>query len=108
MNNFEFPIHFAQLNVSLYHSFRFTLPEQDIGRNDIQISVDYGTPDNDNLVDYNAWAQLTSQSVRALVHVGSCHSDDPNMIVQRIMEDMNGSQEFYDTLYHFIEHFDRG
>lgn len=104
----DFTIHFAEVNVQLFNCFTFTMPKQDIGRDDIKICVEYGVPTEDNAVYYNVWAQLSNQSVRAFVHDGVIRSGDPGATVQCIMEDINGSEVFYDTLHQFIEHFDIG
>ena len=107
MDNSEFGAHFEQISVREYSGFFFTLPERDIGRSDVKIYVEYGVAAEMGRVLYNVWAQLDEQSIRAhiMTNVASVQADIN--IVDAIVSDINLSEEFHETLGHFIEHFDR-
>lgn len=103
----EFPIHLVEVNVREYQGFRFDLPEQDIGRSDVQIYVEYRMPKDSSDIPYNVWAQLEQQSIRALVFESAITNLHEKAVIESIMADLNQSDEFRETIERFIEHFDR-
>lgn len=107
MSNPQFPIYLEQVHVHEYKGFCFTLPERYIGRNDVIIYVEYRASENNSEVMYNVWAQLTEQSIRALIMTSAVAVNPKENIIDTIMEELNGSEEFRETTEHFIEHFDR-
>lgn len=103
----EFPIHLVEVNIGEYQGFRFDLPEQDIGRSDVQIYVEYRIPRDSSDIPYNVWAQLEQQSIRALILRNTIANTHENAVIESIMADLNHSDEFRETVERFIEHFDR-
>ena len=102
-----FPVHLVGLNIREYQGFRFDLPEQDIGRSDVQIYVEYRNPEDTSDIPYNVWAQLGQQSIRALILTSTLSNTHNNAVIESIVADLNHSDEFRETIEHFIEHFDR-
>lgn len=64
MATHDFPIYLAEINCELLHAFRFTVPEQEIGRDDVIILVEYGD-EEDGVVPYCVWAQFRGKNIRA-------------------------------------------
>ena len=46
----------AGVDIQRYAFFRFMLPEEEIGRDDIEITVDYGVDPETKTVVANVWA----------------------------------------------------
>ena len=103
----EFAIYLQQLDVGEYSGFCFTLPERYIGRGDIQIYVEYGAPNVEGMIAYNAWSQFAGQAIRSLAHVGAVGGSDKDATVEDIMNDLNNSDEFYGMLHFLIEQYGR-
>lgn len=105
----EFPIHISKVNCESMFTFRFTLPEQDIGRNDIVIYVEYGiSPDDVVTITYNVWAQFRGSLIRVFLCPGSISGAfDASNLIPRIMYDLNSMELFYERVNAFITHFDR-
>lgn len=88
--------------------FRFRMPEEDIGRNDITLYVEYSVNTNDrNQVAYSVWAQLDNVYARMLLVCGSFNGTIDDNVVCKIVEHINSSKEFYERLYKFIEQVDK-
>lgn len=105
MQNIEFPMYIAEVNVEEFFSFRFKLPAQDIGRNDVMIYVEYDNPSAKNIW-YNVYGQIKDSYIRAYL----CSSSIPGSavsgdVVSRIIFDLNSSKEFYLQVANFIDHF---
>lgn len=107
MDNPQFPICLEQVHVYEYQGFCFTLPERYIGCSDVKIYVEYRVPEDNSEVMYNVWAQLKEQSVRALIMTSAVAVNPEENIIDIIMVELNGSDEFRETTERFIEHFDR-
>lgn len=106
MDNSEFGVHLEQISVREYRGFFFTLPERDVGRSDVKIYVEYGVASEEGKVLFNVWANLKGQSIRALVLRSVVAIEQEDKIIETIMMELNGSDEFFETTVHFIEHFD--
>lgn len=88
--------------------FRFRLPEQDIGRNDITLYVEYGVNTNDRKqVAYSVWVQLDNVYARMLLICGSFNGTMDDKIIGEIVKHINSNKEFYEQLYKFIEQVDK-
>lgn len=86
--------------------FRFRIPEQDIGRNDITLYVEYGVNTNDRKqVAYSVWAQFDNMYVRALLDCDGFVGIIDDNIICKIVEHINSSKYFYERLYKFIEYY---
>lgn len=105
----EFPIYISEVNCESIFTFRFTLPEQDIGRDDVVIYVEYGiTPDNEETITYNVWAQFRDSLIRAFLCPGSVPGTlEAADIIPKIMYALNSQELFYERVNEFIAHFDR-
>ena len=103
----DFPLYLAEINCTLLHMFRFDLPKEDIGRDDIEIYVEYGD-EKEGVVPYNVWAQVKGRRIRSFLCPGTAPGkSDSRDIVQKIVFSLNSDEEFYDQVYAFIAHFDR-
>ena len=107
MDNSEFGVHLEQISVHEYSGFCFTLPERYIGRSDVKIYVEYRVVDEKSEVLFNVWAQLAEQSIRAFILTSALAVNPEEKILDAIMMELNGSDEFFETTVHFIEHFDK-
>ena len=107
MDNPQFPLYLEQVHVHEYKGFRFTLPERYIGRSDVQIYVEYRVVEEKSEVLYNVWAQLTEQSVRALIMASAMAVSPEENLIDTIMMELNSSEEFRETTDRFIKHFNR-
>lgn len=107
MRNPEFPIYLEQISVRTYTGFFFTLPERYIGRDDVKIYVEYGVAEEQGKVLYNVWAQMSEQSIRAFIMAGATTIDAEENVIDKIVAELNDSDEFHETIEHFIQHFDR-
>ena len=58
----------AGIDIQRYAFFRFMLPEEDVGRNDIEITVDYGVDTDNKTVVANVWARLENTMVKGFVY----------------------------------------
>ncbi len=103
----EFPIHLAELNVKMLKSFVFTLPFEETGRDDVHIFVDYAVSENGDEAVYEAWAQLADANIRAVVYDSVVPYKDDESAISDIICELNISEQFHNTVQHFIEHFDR-
>lgn len=107
MDNSEFGVHLEQISVHEYSGFCFTLPERYVGRSDVKIYVEYRVVEEESEVLFNVWAQLAEQSIRAFIMSSSLAVNTGEKILDVIMMELNGSDEFFETTEHFIEHFDQ-
>lgn len=109
MSSPEFPIYISEVNCEFLLAFRFTLPEQGIGRDDVVIYVEYGiTPENAETITYNVWAQFRDSLIRAFLCPGSVPGTlEAADIIPKIMYDLNSQELFYERVNEFIAHFDR-
>ena len=107
MDNQQFPLYLEQVHVHEYKGFCFALPERYIGRSDVQIYVEYRVAEEENEVLYNAWAQLTEQSVRALIMTSAMAVSPEENLVDTLMMELNNSEEVRETTERFIKHFNR-
>lgn len=105
----EFPIYISEVNCESIFAFRFTLPEQDIGRDDIVIYVEYGISSDDaGTITYNVWAQFRDSLIRAFLCPGSVPGTlEAADIIPKIMYALNSQELFYERVNEFITHFDR-
>lgn len=88
--------------------FRFRLPEQDIGRNDITLYIEYGVNiNNRKQVAYSVWAQLDNVYARMLLFADIFNGTIGEDIVSEIVKHINSNKEFYKQLYKFIEQVDK-
>ena len=107
MDNQQFPLYLEQVHVHEYKGFCFALPERYIGRSDVQIYVEYRVVEEKSEVLYNVWAQLTEQSVRALIMTSAMAVSPEENLIDTIMMGLNSSEEFRETTDRFIKHFSR-
>ena len=109
MNMPKYPICFAEINCESLFTFRFALPEADIGRDDIVIYVEYGAnADGSQTITYNVWAQFRNSLIRAFLCPGNVPvAVDALDAIPKIMYDLNSNKDFYETVNHFIAHFSR-
>lgn len=105
MKNPDFPIFLTQLNIKEMPYFMFTLPEQEFGRNDIQIFVEYAVTEDKSTVVFDAWAQFKNTSVRARVYNGTIPFMENDSVIANIVSNMNLSDKFRSTMRHFVVHF---
>ena len=108
MNDYIFPIYLYQVDCNSVSSFYFTFPEQEIGRSDIMIHVEYGPYSKDeDFTVYNVWAQFANGHVRAYLFSDLVQVKfDAEDIVPTIMHALNSSEILYSELTHFIAHFE--
>ena len=107
MANTNFPIFLAEVDVAEFQAFRFQLPPQDIGRNDILIYVEYDRTEH-GIVHYNAWGQFKDTYIRSfLVSSSISLSTGTKDVVSKIIFDLNSSDIFYEQVHSFIDHFGR-
>ena len=57
---------FAEIDIQRYAFFRFMLPSEEIGREDVEITVDYGV--DDQTVVANVWARVERTTVKGFVY----------------------------------------
>lgn len=56
------------IDIQRYGFFRFMLPEEDIGRADIEITVDYGVDVDNKTVVSNVWARIENTMIKGFVY----------------------------------------
>lgn len=101
----NFPIFLSEVDVFQYHAFHFSLPAEDIGRDDILIHVEYEISEN-NIVFYHAWAQYQNSYFRAhLISSSILLTGNGPDVISKIVFALNSSPDFYEQLYSFIGHF---
>ena len=99
-----FPMLIVEVDVQTISCSRFMMPKQDIGRGDIEITIDYG----DSLTDTktltcNIWARIGNAAIKGFlttIHAEKAKSPDDD--IDSIMSALNSSEEFYNTLHQFI------
>lgn len=107
-NRFEDNVLEVQIDCQTINMFRFKMPKEDIGRDDITIYVEYGENISDRKqVAYSVWAQIDNKYVRALLICDGFNATIDNDIIYKIVEHINSSEWFYDRLLEFLLHFDR-
>ena len=58
----------AGIDIQRYGFFRFMLPEKEIGRDDIEITVDYGVDTENKTVVANVWARVEGTMIKGFVY----------------------------------------
>ena len=58
----------AGVDIQRYAFFRFMLPEEEIGRDDIEITVDYGVDPETKTVVANVWARIENTMIKGFVY----------------------------------------
>lgn len=58
----------AAIDIQRYAFFRFKLPELEIGRDDIEITVDYGVDTEHNRVVANVWARIENTLLKGFMY----------------------------------------
>ena len=58
----------AGIDIQRYGFFRFMLPEEEIGREDIEITVDYGVNVDTKTVVANVWARIDNTMIKGFVY----------------------------------------
>ena len=100
----------AEIDVQTISCIRFLIPKQDIGRDDVEITIDYGVSLNDSkTLTCNIWARIGNASIKGFLttlHVEKAKSSDDD--VDNIMGALNSSEEFYNTLHRFIAFMSQG
>lgn len=85
------------------------MPEQDIGRNDIRIFVEYSPTDDDTVLYVSAWAQQKDSYVRWCCYETSFPASRVNeQGIESIVNRLNEAQAFRDGVHRFIEWLDSG
>ena len=56
------------IDIQRYAFFRFMLPEEEIGRDDIEITVDYGVNVDNKTVVANVWARIENTMIKGFVY----------------------------------------
>lgn len=103
MNNPDYGVHFVQINVSKVPTFVFTLPEQETGRNDILIFVDFFACKDGN-IEYHAWAQIDGDGIRFFVASNKIQCpQDSTQLEGAIINDLNTSSAFHERLVAFLQ-----
>ena len=74
---------------------------------DVHIFVDYAVSENGDEAVYEAWAQLADANFRAVVYDSVVPYKDDESAISDIICELNMSEQFHNTVQHFIEHFDR-
>lgn len=98
----------VEIDCQTINMFRFKMPKEDIGRDDVTLYVEYGKNINDKKqIVYSVWAQLDDKYVRAMLVCDSFKGKIDNNIVCKIVEHINSSKWFYEQLFNFIELFDK-
>lgn len=88
--------------------FRFRIPEEDIGRNDITLYVEYGVNTNDRKqVAYSVWAQLDNVYARMLIVCDGFYGTIDDNTIRKIVSHINSNELFYERLHYFIEQVDK-
>lgn len=101
-----FPMQFARVEIGTCQAFCFTLPVQDIGRDDIKIYVEYSDPSAGE-VRFNTWAQTVNGTVRYFIHTDSVKKKICDDLLHNIMHNINTSEEFYQQLHELLERLPR-
>ncbi len=56
------------IDIQRYAFFRFMLPELEVGRSDIEITVDYGVDTEHNRVVANVWARIENTMIKGFIY----------------------------------------
>lgn len=58
----------AGIDIQRYAFFRFVMPEEDAGRSDIEITVDYGVDVDNKTVVANVWARIENTMIKGFIY----------------------------------------
>lgn len=96
------PIFLAEIDVGRVNCLRFLMPEQEIGRNDIEITIEYGdAPDTSNDWVCNVWARIGDSILKGFI--ASLHVQKSEDDIDAIMRALNEQDDFLSALESYIE-----
>ncbi len=100
----EFPLFLAEIDVQSISCVRFTMPANDIGRDDVQIYVEYGISiSDDQKLTCNVWAYILNTSLKGyLLTIDVDKPEKSEDKIDVILKALNGSNDFYAVLHHYL------
>lgn len=103
MENIKLPLHFAQVDIHPFEGFAFMLPKEDIGRDDILITVEYHETDSPEALYLTAWAQ----QIDGLIRFCCFETEYPvsrfkETGVEGIAYHLNGAKAFNEGVHEFL------
>ncbi len=96
---------FAEIDVQEISYIRFMLPELDTGRNDIEITVDYGiSASSSETITANVWARIGGSAMKGYL----CSVHVPKIDVEEngygeIVMAINKDKTFYERLAGYLK-----
>ena len=99
-----FPLFLHEIDVQKIDYSRFLLPKCDIGRDDIEITVDYGkTPNDKDMIAFNVWSRIGNSTIKGFIYTAHIRASEDEIL--SIIAKINNDPKFMDTVNEFIEHF---
>lgn len=99
----NFPIHLHELDVQSVSCLRFVMPSTEVGRGDIEITVEYGdSPKQKDTISFNAWARIGDSLTKGFIHTDTAPASGDN--IDNIVAALNNNPAFMETLTEYIEH----
>lgn len=95
---------FAEIDIQEFKYIRFMMPALDIGRTDIEISVEYGpSPKNPDMITANVWARGKDSSTKCFLYTEHIKATlvEKNGYEEIVMA-INNNPSFYSHLHDYL------
>jgi len=97
------PLFYNELDVSVIDYMEFSMPKSDIGRDDVELSIDYFGKDGDSsLISFNTWARIGDGRIKGHIYTGSVKKDSDD-IKQAIINEMFYDPAFFGYVKDFVD-----